>query len=88
MIGAGQMSRYLAEMAGRARLPGDGVRSPHGIQRGFAAGTARLLRTRPDDALIEFAPDAHAAILATRCVRPRGQVGCGSLSRSLSSVIG
>jgi len=30
----------------------------------FAAGATRLVRTMPDDAVLEFAPDAHTAVIA------------------------
>ena len=64
LIGAGQMSQYLAEMA-----PALGYevtvcdpREEHAT--GFATPGVRLVRTMPDDAVNELAPDGHTAIIA------------------------
>ena len=64
LIGAGQMTQYLAEMAqalGYQVLvcdPRDEYAS------GFAVPGATLLRTMPDDTVTEIKPDGHTAVIA------------------------
>jgi xanthine dehydrogenase accessory factor len=64
VIGAGQMTRYLAEMAGALdyQVTVCDPRSEYAAD--FAVGATRLLRTMPDDAVVEFLPDAHTAVIA------------------------
>jgi xanthine dehydrogenase accessory factor len=64
VIGAGQMTRYLAEMAGALDYQVTVCDPRTEYTAEFAAGATRLVRTMPDDAVLEFAPDAHTAIIA------------------------
>ncbi len=64
VIGAGQMTRYLAEMAGALDYQVTVCDPRIEYTAEFAAGSARLVRTMPDDAVIEFLPDAHTAVIA------------------------
>jgi xanthine dehydrogenase accessory factor len=64
VIGAGQMTRYLAEMAGALDYQVTVCDPRTEYTAEFAVGAARLVRTMPDDAVIEFLPDAHTAVIA------------------------
>jgi len=64
VIGAGQMTRYLAEMAGALDYQVTVCDPRIEYTAEFAAGAARLVRTMPDDAVIDFLPDAHTAVIA------------------------
>ena len=64
VIGAGQMTRYLAEMAGALDYQVTVCDPRVEYAAEFAAGAARLVRTMPDDAVIDFLPDAHTAVIA------------------------
>ncbi len=64
LIGAGQMTQYLAEMAqalGYQVLVCD-PRDEYAT--GFAVPGATLLRTMPDDTVTELKPDGHTAVIA------------------------
>jgi xanthine dehydrogenase accessory factor len=64
LIGAGQMTQYLADMA-RALDYEVIVCDPRDeYAQGFEVPGARLLRGMPDDTVIELKPDAHMAIIA------------------------
>jgi xanthine dehydrogenase accessory factor len=64
LIGAGQMTQYLATMAialGYQVLVCDPREE---YAEGFKVDGARLLRTMPDDTVVELRPDGHMAIIA------------------------
>ena len=64
LIGAGQMTQYLAQMAtalGYQVLVCD-PRAEYA--EGFAVPGATLLRTMPDDTVVALKPDGHTAIIA------------------------
>lgn len=64
LIGAGQMTQYLAEMA-RALDYQVFVCDPREeYATGFAVPGATLLRTMPDDTIVDLKPDGHTAIIA------------------------
>ena len=64
LIGAGQMTQYLAEMA-RALDYEVTVCDPRAEYADeFAVPGATLVRTMPDDTVSAFAPDGHTAIIA------------------------
>ena len=64
LIGAGQMTQYLAEMA-RALDYQVTVCDPRGeYADDFAVPGTTLVRTMPDDTVTAFAPDGHTAIIA------------------------
>jgi len=64
LIGAGQMTHYLAEMA-RALDYQVTVCDPRGeYADDFAVPGATLVRTMPDDTVTDFAPDGHTAVIA------------------------
>ncbi len=64
LIGAGQMTQYLAEMA-RALDYQVLVCDPREeYATGFAVPGATLLRSMPDDAIVDVKPDGHTAIIA------------------------
>jgi len=64
VIGAGQMTRYLAEMAAALdyQVTVCDPRAEYAAE--FAVGATRLVRSMPDDAVIDFLPDAHTAVIA------------------------
>ena len=64
VIGAGQMTRYLAEMAGALDYQVTVCDPRVEYTADFAVGAVRLVRSMPDDAVIEFLPDAHTAVIA------------------------
>lgn len=55
IVGAGQISRYLAQMA-QARLPGLHLRPARQICRRMGRAGATLVAGMPDDAVLELAP--------------------------------
>jgi xanthine dehydrogenase accessory factor len=64
LIGAGQMTQYVAQMAqalGYEVLVCD-PRDEYAA--GFAVAGATLLRTMPDDAVTDLKPDGHTAVIA------------------------
>ncbi len=64
LIGAGQLSSYLAEMA-RALDYAVAVCDPRAeYAEGWEIPGATLTREMPDDAVVAFRPDAHSAIIA------------------------
>ena len=64
VIGAGQMTRYLAEMAGALDYQVTVCDPRTEYTADFAVSATRLVRTMPDDAVIAFLPDAHTAVIA------------------------
>jgi len=64
VIGAGQMTRYLAEMACALDYQVTVCDPRVEYTAEFDAGDVRLVRTMPDDAVLDFAPDAHTAVIA------------------------
>jgi xanthine dehydrogenase accessory factor len=64
VIGAGQMTRYLAEMAAALDYQVTVCDPRVEYTADFALATVRLVRTMPDDAVTAFAPDPHSAIVA------------------------
>lgn len=64
LIGAGQLSQYLAEMA-RALGYQVSVCDPREEYAGtWSVAGVEHVRTMPDDAVLEFRPDRHTAIIA------------------------
>lgn len=64
LIGAGQMTQYLAEMAHALGYEVIVCDPREEYATGFATPGARLVRTMPDDTVTELAPDGHTAIIA------------------------
>lgn len=64
MIGAGQLSQYLAEMAGLLGYQVTVCDPREEYADTWPAQAGALVRTMPDDAVIAFAPDPHTAIVA------------------------
>jgi len=64
LIGAGQMTRYLAEMAVALDYQVTVCDPREEYAAEFTAGAARLVRTMPDDTVQDFACDAHTAVIA------------------------
>ena len=63
VIGAGQLSRYLCQIA-VGRLPGDGVRSTRGIHGCVDVPGTRVVHTMPDDTVLDMNLDARSAVIA------------------------
>jgi xanthine dehydrogenase accessory factor len=64
IIGAGQMTQYLAEMAQQLGYQVSVCDPRDEYAQGFAVAGATLLRTMPDDTVTAFKPDGHTAIVA------------------------
>ncbi len=64
VIGAGQMTRYLAEMAMALDYQVAVCDPRDEYTAEFPSDAVRLLRDMPDDAVTAFAPDAHTAVIA------------------------
>jgi xanthine dehydrogenase accessory factor len=64
LIGAGQLSQYLAEMAGSLGYQVTVCDPREEYADTWPAGAGTLVRTMPDDTVIAFAPDRHTAIIA------------------------
>jgi xanthine dehydrogenase accessory factor len=64
LIGAGQMTQYLAQMATALDYQVIVCDPREEYATGFAVPGATLLRTMPDDAVVELKPDGHTAIIA------------------------
>ncbi len=64
VIGAGQMTQYLAEMAQALGYQVLVCDPREEYATGFAVRGATLLRTMPDDAVNDLQPDGHTAIIA------------------------
>ena len=64
MIGAGQLSQYLAEMAGMLGYQVTVCDPREEYADTWPVGGARLVRTMPDDTVVAFLPDRHTAIVA------------------------
>ncbi len=64
LIGAGQMSQYLAQMATALGYEVMVCDPRDEYAEGFAVPGATLLRGMPDDTVVELKPDGHMAIIA------------------------
>ena len=64
LIGAGQMTQYLTQMATALDYQVIVCDPREEYAAGFEVPGATLLRTMPDDAVIELKPDGHTAIIA------------------------
>lgn len=64
MIGAGQLSQYLGEMASMLGYQVTVCDPRAEYADTWAIEGARLTSTMPDDAVLEFSPDRHTAIVA------------------------
>jgi xanthine dehydrogenase accessory factor len=64
LIGAGQLSQYLAQMAAALAYQVIVCDPRDEYATGFEVSGATLLRTMPDDTVIELKPDGHTAIIA------------------------
>ncbi len=64
LIGAGQMTQYLAQMATALDYQVLVCDPREEYATGFTVPGATLLRTMPDDTVVEMKPDGHTAIIA------------------------
>lgn len=64
IIGAGQMSEYLATMAQFCGFAVSVCDPREEYRGGFAVPGVRLLTTMPDDTVADFAPDARSCVVA------------------------
>jgi xanthine dehydrogenase accessory factor len=64
LIGAGQMTQYLAQMAQALGYQVTVCDPREEYATGFAVPGATLVRTMPDDTVTELKPDGHMAIIA------------------------
>lgn len=64
LIGAGQMTQYLAQMATALGYQVLVCDPREEYAEGFEVSGATLLRTMPDDTVVELKPDGHTAIIA------------------------
>lgn len=64
LIGAGQMTQYLAQMASALDYQVIVCDPREEYANGFAVPGATLLRGMPDDTVVELKPDGHTAIIA------------------------
>lgn len=64
IIGAGQMSEYLATMAGFNGFDVTVCDPREEYRSGWSVPTAKLVTTMPDDTVAEFAPDARTCVVA------------------------
>jgi xanthine dehydrogenase accessory factor len=64
MIGAGQLSQYLAEMAGMLGYQVTVCDPREEYADTWPVAGARLVRTMPDDTVLDFRADRHTAIVA------------------------
>ena len=64
LIGAGQMTQYLAQMASALDYQVIVCDPREEYATGFEVPGATLLRTMPDDTVVELKPDGHTAIIA------------------------
>ncbi len=64
LIGAGQLSGYLAEMAPALDYAVTVCDPRAEYAQGWDIAGATLTRTMPDDAVLAFRPDAHSAVIA------------------------
>jgi len=64
LIGAGQMTQYLAQMAGALGYQVTVCDPREEYATGFDVPGATLLRTMPDDTVTALKPDGHTAIIA------------------------
>lgn len=64
VIGAGQLSQYLGEMASMLGYQVTVCDPREEYADTWAVGGTALVRTMPDDTVIDFAPDRHTAVIA------------------------
>lgn len=64
LIGAGQMTQYLAQMASALDYQVLVCDPREEYATGFAVPGATLLRSMPDDTVVDMKPDGHTAIIA------------------------
>lgn len=64
LIGAGQMTQYLAQMAGALGYQVTVCDPREEYATGFAVPGATLLRSMPDDTVTALKPDGHTAVIA------------------------
>lgn len=64
VIGAGQMTQYLAQMAGALGYQVFVCDPREEYHTGFAVPGATLLTGMPDDVVLELKPDGHTAVIA------------------------
>jgi len=64
LIGAGQMTQYLAQMASALDYQVIVCDPREEYATGFEVPGATLLRTMPDDTVVDLKPDGHTAIIA------------------------
>jgi xanthine dehydrogenase accessory factor len=64
LIGAGQMTQYLAQMAGALGYQVTACDPREEYATGFEVPGTTLLRTMPDDTVTALKPDGHTAIIA------------------------
>lgn len=64
LIGAGQMTQYLAQMAVALGYQVSVCDPREEYATGFEVPGATLLRSMPDDTVTEFRPDGHTAVIA------------------------
>jgi xanthine dehydrogenase accessory factor len=64
LIGAGQMTQYLAQMATALDYQVLVCDPREEYATGFAVPGATLLRTMPDDTVVDMRPDGHTAVIA------------------------
>jgi len=64
LIGAGQMTQYLAQMASALDYQVLVCDPREEYATGFEVPGATLLRTMPDDTVVDLKPDGHTAIIA------------------------
>jgi xanthine dehydrogenase accessory factor len=64
LIGAGQMTQYLAQMAGALGYQVTVCDPREEYATGFEVPGTTLLRTMPDDTVTAFKPDGHTAVIA------------------------
>ena len=64
VVGAGQLTHYLAQMAGALGYAVTVCDPREEYADGWDVEGAQLVRTMPDDTVLEFRPDRHTAIVA------------------------
>lgn len=64
LVGAGQLSRYVAQLAGGLGFEVFVCDPRSGYTHDWAAEGARFIEGMPDDAVMQIEPDAHTAVVA------------------------
>ena len=64
LIGAGQLTEYLATMALFSRLCGHGMRPARGIPQRLVVAGATVVSDMPDDVVLAFKPDRRSCVVA------------------------